>query len=434
MPLVPGTGDSQRKTKPTAPIITSQSDSGSGRSFDNGAAYLTFNAPDYTGKLPITEYVITAAETGSSNTVTSTISSSLSTFVIEGLKSGKQYKFKIKARNLVYDSDDSTEAGPVDATTVPGTPTSLSGNDLKNGGGLTLSWVAPPNAGSAVTSYTITPSYGAVVSTGNNSTTYNFSGLEVNRGYTFTVQAVNANGPGLTSTPSPTLTPTLYVAPTPTPTPTPPGGGGGGGGGGGSSVTCGACQDVSGTVTAPTCNGEDSYTGYYQKRAQVCSDGTQIACSPGGLISFGSVIQYCNASCGCVRTVGGGPVCARPDLVGTVCGTYSAGCGYTGTYNCDGACVGIVCGGCCQCTNSCAGNCAGPCSGSWVNNNGVCSCVGGATVVATVGGGGGATVGGGGGVTVGGGEGTPTSPSTPTCGQACQCRAAGGIWRVIGCI
>ena len=425
MPLVPGTGDSQRKTKPTAPLITSQSDSGSGRGFDNGAAYLTFSAPDYTGKLPITEYVITAAETGSSNTVTSTISSSLSTFVIEGLKSGKQYKFKIKARNLVYDSDDSIEAGPVDATTVPGTPTSLSGNDLKNGGGLTLSWVAPPNAGSAVTSYTITPSYGAVVSTGNNSTTYTFSGLEVNRGYTFTVQAFNANGPGLTSTPSPTLIPTLYVAPTPTPTPPSVGTTVGTTVGVtvGSSVTCGPCQDVSGYVYQPTCQGEDSCSCGYQKRAQVCSDGTQIACSVGAVNYSTCTGCASNTSCGGVTvgvTVGGGTVCSP--LSGTVCGTYSAGCGYTGTYNCAGTCTGLVCGGCCQCTNSCTGNTVGT---TTVGTTTVGTTTVGTTTVGTT------TVGA---TTVGGAEGTPTSPSTPTCGQACQCRAAGGIWRVIGCI
>ena len=413
MPLVPGTGDSQRKTKPTAPLITSQSDSGSGRSFDNGAAYLTFTAPNYTGKLPITEYVITAAATDASNTISSTISSSLSTFVIEGLKSGKQYKFKIKARNLVYDSDDSTETGPVDATTVPGIPTSLSGDDLKNGGGLTLSWVAPPNAGSAITSYTITPSFGTVVSTGNNSTSYTFSGLEVNRGYTFTVQAVNANGPGLTSTPSPTIIPTLYVAPTPTPTPPSVGGGQVSVGGG---VICGACQVVSGNVQETVCISNLQYTIYYEARAQVCSDGSQVACSRGAEITRSGGTPGV-AGCAAV-TVGGGGCSA---LFGQSCGTYSAGCGYIGTYNCEGVCTGMVCSGCCQCTNTCTGNTVGT---TTVGTTTVGTTTVGTTTVGTT------TVQ----ATVGGATGTPSVGPTPGCGVACQCRAAGGIWRVIGCI
>lgn len=205
-----GISDSQKKAPPLPPTIVSQSDSGSERSFDDGATALTFQDTTFNGKLPILDYTITAVdELG--GVVSRTISTLTST-VITGLKSGLKYTYKIKARNLVYSSDDSI-GGNTTVSTVPGRVTSAGGTDLQTSGGITVSWIAPSNGGSSITGYIITPNVGAVVDTGNSSTSYTFSGLTVGTGYNFTVAAKNANGTGIASTTSGTVTPTAPAAP-----------------------------------------------------------------------------------------------------------------------------------------------------------------------------------------------------------------------------
>lgn len=223
MPIYPGVSDSQKKVPPLPPSIASRSDSGSGRAFDNGATFLTFNPTVFDGKLPIIDYLITA--TAEDNVAVTQTVSNLASFVFTGLRSGVKYRYKIRARNSVSDSADSSEVGPDTATTVPGRPTSLTAINLGNGGGITLNWVAPLNAGKAITSYTITPTIGAPIVTNSTSTTYAFSGV-VGTVYNFTVAATNENGTGEASTASGTVTPS-NPAPPPPPPPTPPSQGGG---------------------------------------------------------------------------------------------------------------------------------------------------------------------------------------------------------------
>ena len=215
MPIYPGVSDSQKKVPPLPPSVASRSDSGSGRAFDNGATFLTFTPTIFDGKLPIIDYLITA--TAEDNVAITQTVSNLNSFVFTGLRSGVKYRYKIRARNSVSDSADSSEVGPDTATTVPGRPTSLTAINLSNGGGITLNWVAPSNAGKAITSYTITPTIGAPIVTNSTSTTYAFSGV-VGTVYNFTVAATNENGTGEASTASGTVTPT----PAPTPVPPPP--------------------------------------------------------------------------------------------------------------------------------------------------------------------------------------------------------------------
>jgi hypothetical protein len=219
MPIYPGVSDSQKKVPPLPPSVASRSDSGSGRAFDNGATFLTFNPTVFDGKLPIIDYLITATSE-TNETVTNTVAN-LNSFVFTGLRSGVRYRYKIRARNSVSESVDSAEVGPDIATTVPGRPTSLTAINLSNGGGISLSWVAPSNAGKAITSYTITPSVGAPIVTNSASTTYSFSGV-VGTVYNFTVAATNENGTGIDSTASGTVTPTPAPTPPPTPVVTPP--------------------------------------------------------------------------------------------------------------------------------------------------------------------------------------------------------------------
>lgn len=216
MPIYPGVSDSQKKVPPLPPSVASRSDSGSGRAFDNGATFLTFNPTVFDGKLPIIDYVVTAVSE-TNELVTNTVTN-LAPFVFTGLRSGVRYRYRIRARNSVSESVDSSEVGPDTATTVPGRPTSLTAINLSNGGGITLNWVAPPNAGKAITSYTITPTVGAPIVTNSASTTYAFSGV-VGTTYNFTVAATNENGTGENSTASGTVVPTVPATTAPPPPP-----------------------------------------------------------------------------------------------------------------------------------------------------------------------------------------------------------------------
>jgi hypothetical protein len=218
-----GISDSQKKQPPLPPSVVSQSDSGSGRDFDNGANFLTFQGTTFTGKLPIIDYTVTATATDNSDTVSLTVNT-VNPFVFTGLKSGKNYKFKIRARNQVYTSSDSSEFGPGLATTVPGRTTSTGATNLANSGGASLSWTAPANGGKTITSYLITPNIGTPVETNSSSTSYTFSGLTVGTGYNFTVAARNENGLGQASTVSNTITITAPTPPPAPPTPPPPAG------------------------------------------------------------------------------------------------------------------------------------------------------------------------------------------------------------------
>ena len=115
MPFPLGISDSQKKQPPLPPSVVSQSDSGSGREFDNGANFLTFQDTTFTGKLPIIDYTVTASDTGSSEVFTQTINST-APFVFTGLKSARNYTFRIRARNAVFNSANSSAFGPGIAT------------------------------------------------------------------------------------------------------------------------------------------------------------------------------------------------------------------------------------------------------------------------------------------------------------------------------
>jgi hypothetical protein len=77
----------------------------------------------------------------------------------------------------------------------------------------TVSWTAPSNGGSPITSYKVTPFIGTtaqaatVVSGSPPATTVTINGLSSSSSYTFTVSATNALGTGPQSSPSNAITP-----------------------------------------------------------------------------------------------------------------------------------------------------------------------------------------------------------------------------------
>jgi hypothetical protein len=101
--------------------------------------------------------------------------------------------------------------------TAPGQVTNLSAS--AGDGSANLTWTAPANGGSTITSYTITPYIGSTAQPATKlsgsppPTGVTIGGLSSTSSYTFTVQATNAVGSGPVSEPSNAVTPTAPTAP-----------------------------------------------------------------------------------------------------------------------------------------------------------------------------------------------------------------------------
>jgi hypothetical protein len=103
-----------------------------------------------------------------------------------------------------------TSAAPV-APTVPGAPTNVTATAGNHSA--TITWTAPSDGGSAITSYTITPYIGStaqtptVITGSPPATTVTVTGLKNGATYTFTITATNAIGTGPPSAQTDPVTP-----------------------------------------------------------------------------------------------------------------------------------------------------------------------------------------------------------------------------------
>jgi hypothetical protein len=97
--------------------------------------------------------------------------------------------------------------------TVPGVPTGVSAT--AGDGSAAVTWSAPPNGGSPITAYTVTPYIGSAAqpATVVSVTSAAIAGLTNGTTYTFTVSATNAVGTGLESVPSNPVTPVVSSSP-----------------------------------------------------------------------------------------------------------------------------------------------------------------------------------------------------------------------------
>jgi hypothetical protein len=118
---------------------------------------------------------------------------------ITGLTNGTNYTFTVRAHNLVGWGKPSGRSAAVKPNTVPGAVTGLSTSDPQDHT-LRLAWGAAPNEGTAVQRYEVNWTGGGRMTVGGGATTATATGLDNDVRYTFTVIAVNEQGPGPAAT------------------------------------------------------------------------------------------------------------------------------------------------------------------------------------------------------------------------------------------
>jgi trimeric autotransporter adhesin len=163
----------------------------------NAQATVSFTPPS-SGGSPITSYTITASPGGL------TQSGAASPIVVPGLTNGVAYTFTAKATNAIGTGAASPASNSVTPLSVPSTmaaPVALAGNAQAK-----VTFTAPFNGGSPITSYTVTSSPGAFQSTGAGSP-LTVSGLSNGTAYTFSATATNAIGTSTASPASNSVTP-----------------------------------------------------------------------------------------------------------------------------------------------------------------------------------------------------------------------------------
>jgi Fibronectin type III domain len=196
--------------KPATPVITSATDVGTNRAYNNGAVSLVWTQPN--NGAAATGYKIEYSQgpgfitwvTHTANTGTTTTSGTFGGFL-----SNTAYKFRISAIGSGGTSDPSAESSSVTITTVPSAPTGVSA--LAGNGGADVSFTALSvslNGGKSVIDYRSTSSPGSITTTNADSPIV-VTGLTNYTSYTFTVAARNANGYSAESTASSPVTPQL---------------------------------------------------------------------------------------------------------------------------------------------------------------------------------------------------------------------------------
>ena len=173
----------------------------------NTQVSVSWTAPTSSGNAgAITGYTVTASPGGATCTTAGL------TCNVTGLSNGTAYTFTVKAANPSGQGTASAASASVTPRTVPSAPTgvtAVAGNTIA-----TVSWTAPADGGSPITSYAVTAAPGGATCT-TAALTCNVPGLTNGTSYTFTVKATNAAGQGPASSASNAVGPGIVpTAPT----------------------------------------------------------------------------------------------------------------------------------------------------------------------------------------------------------------------------
>ena len=187
--------------EPKQPSITSVSDVGTGRPYNNGAVTVSFSLP--ADSPAATSYTVTSSPGGF------TATGSSSPLTVTGLLSDTSYTFTVVASNASGNSVASSASGAVTATTVPATPNAPSASS-PSAGTDSVSWSAPASGGKAITNYHWTASDGKA---GDTSATSISVGQEMGTAQTYNIYATNANGNSGTSASSGSVTTAFSFVP-----------------------------------------------------------------------------------------------------------------------------------------------------------------------------------------------------------------------------
>jgi hypothetical protein len=182
-------------TPPPSPTVPGAP--GLSASSGTGVAHLTWTAPSNGGS-PITGYNVYRGTTSGTEALLTTVGN-VTSFDDTGVSVGTTYYYEVSAVNSVGEGPRSNEASatPTPAPTVPAAP-SLS---TSAGPGVAhLTWTAPSNGGSPITSYNVyrgTSSGGeALLRTLGTVTAFDDTGVSSGTTYYYKVSAVNSVGEG----------------------------------------------------------------------------------------------------------------------------------------------------------------------------------------------------------------------------------------------
>lgn len=177
---------------------------------DRGRVNVTWSGPELTGGTDITGYVATASPGGANCSSSGELSCTIS-----GLSNGKKYAFTVVASNVVGSGPVSAASPVAEPLAGPSAPVAIRASAGR--GTATVSWKRPKSTGGTkITEYVVRASPGGKTCK-TRATRCNFSGLNDNTTYRFSIQAFNAKGPGV-----PAQSRTVTTAPTPPPPPPPP--------------------------------------------------------------------------------------------------------------------------------------------------------------------------------------------------------------------
>jgi hypothetical protein len=169
-----------------------------------GNAQVSLSWSTSSGTAPISYSVYRGTASGKESATPIASGLTAASYVDTGLANGTTYYYEVRASNSAGTSGFSAEvsATPAAPPTVPGAPTGLTAASAR-GKGIGLSWTAPSNGGSAITSYTVYrgTAPGAELSYGSvhcSSSTCTFTDTNTKKGtlYVYQVAAVNAVGTG----------------------------------------------------------------------------------------------------------------------------------------------------------------------------------------------------------------------------------------------